>query len=276
MATSPADASAAAAPSGEAERRAVFWTLLTLLALAAWGALALWSASPYARYLDHGGWIDAGAVAALCRAFPGGDQVVPAALHAAAWILMIAAMMLPTTFPLLAMFRRITRQRSDGGRLAALVVAGFLAAWLCFGLVAHLADAAVQWTATRSGWLAFHGWIVGAGVLAGAGLFQWSALKYRCLEACRSPYTFVAARWRGRAPHRDALAIGWDHGLFCVGCCWALMLVMFVVGMGSLGWMLVLAAAMAIEKNFPWGRRLRTPLGIGLLAWAGATVLYNV
>lgn len=274
MATVPAQ-NAAACP-GDGQRRVLFWTLLSLLALASWAALALWSASPYGRYLEHGGWIDASAIAALCRALPGGDYVVPAALHAAAWILMIAAMMLPTAFPLLAMFRRITGERTDAGRLAALVVAGFFAAWLAFGVVAHLADAAVQWAAERSGWLALHGWIVGAAVLAGAGLFQWSALKYRCLEACRSPYTFVAARWHGRTPRRDALAIGWDHGLFCVGCCWALMLVMFVVGVGSVGWMLALAAAMAIEKNLPWGRKLRTPLGIGLLGWAGAIAVANL
>ena len=69
---------------------------------------------------------------------------------------------------------------------------------------------------------------------------------------------------------------GFEHGVFCVGCCWALMAVMFVVGMGSLGWMLVLAAAMAAEKNLRWGRRLRTPLGLGLIAWAGILVAANV
>ena len=79
-------------------------------------------------------------------------------------------------------------------------------------------------------------------MLAGAGLFQFSALKYRCLEQCHTPFAFVAARWHGVAPAREAWRLGVDHGLFCVGCCWALMLLMFVVGMGSLGWMLALAA----------------------------------
>src|SRR4029077_4994783 len=85
-----------------------------------------------------------------------------------------------TTFPLLAMFRRITGARSDAGRLAALVVLGFLAAWLAFGISAHLVDAGVRWGAARSGWFVANGWMIGAAVLAGAGLFQWSALKYRC------------------------------------------------------------------------------------------------
>lgn len=271
--------SPALAPHGGARpdaRRLLFGALLALLVAAAWAVLGLWSASPYGRYLDHGGWGDVAAVAAFCRAVPKGDVAVPALLHAGAWVLMIAAMMLPTAFPLLAMFRRISGSRPDAGRLLALVVLGYLAAWLAFGLVAHLADAVLRGAAARYAWFIDHGWIVAAAVLAAAGLFQWSALKYRCLEECRTPFGFVASRWRGRTPSRDALRIGVDHGLFCVGCCWALMLVMFVVGTGNVGWMLALSAAMAIEKNLPIGRHLRTPLGVGLLGWAGAIALVNV
>ena len=146
---------------------------------------------------------------------------------------------------------------------------------MAFGVLAHAADAGLLLSVRRYGALIAYGWAVGAAVLAGAGLFQFSALKYRCLEQCRTPFGFVVARWHGRSPSREAFRLGLDHGLFCVGCCWALMLVMFVVGIGNLGWMLVLAAAMAAEKNLPWGRRLRTPLGLGLLAWAGAIVLAN-
>jgi predicted metal-binding membrane protein len=257
------------------QRRLLFGVLFTLLVAAAWAVLALWSASPYGRYLDHGGWGDAAAVAALCRAVPEGDVAVPALLHAGAWALMIAAMMLPTTFPLLAMFRRISGSRRDAGRLLTLVVLGYFAAWLAFGLIAHLADAALRVAAARYAWFVAHGWIVAAAVLAAAGLFQWSALKYRCLEECRTPFGFVASRWRGRSPSKDALRIGFDHGLFCVGCCWALMLTMFVVGTGNVGWMLALAAVMAAEKNLPIGHHLRTPVGVGLLGWAGAIVLAN-
>jgi predicted metal-binding membrane protein len=130
--------------------------------------------------------------------------------------------------------------------------------------------------ASRSPTLPDYGWAIGAAVLAGAGLFQFSALKYRCLEQCHTPFAFVASRWHGRSPLREAWRLGVDHGVFCVGCCWALMLLMFVVGTGSLGWMLVLAAVMAAEKNLPWGRRLRTPLGVGLVAWAGAIAIAHL
>ena len=140
-------------------------------------------------------------------------------------------------------------------------------------MVAHALDAGLVALASRSAWLTFHGETVGAGVLAAAGLFQFSALKYRCLEQCHAPFGFVSSRWHGRAPSMEAFRLGVDHGVFCVGCCWALMLLMFVVGVGSVGWMLAIAVVMAAEKNLPWGRRLRTPLGIGLIGWAVALLV---
>lgn len=255
-------------------RTVLVWLLATLAAMA-WAALWLWSLSPWRRYLGDGGWGEAGALSALCRAIPQGDFIVPASLHAIAWVVMIAAMMLPTTLPLLQIFGYITQARNDRARLAALVVLGFFVAWFGFGVVAHIADAVLRSIAADSAWFISHGWTVAAAVLIGAGLFQFSALKYRCLEQCRTPFSFVASRWHGRAPTREALRIGFDHGVFCVGCCWALMLLMFVVGMGNLGWMLVLAAIMAAEKNLPWGWRLRAPLGIGLVLWGCITVFTN-
>jgi predicted metal-binding membrane protein len=256
----------------DSERRTLFAWLILALSAASW--LTLWSlnASPYGRYVGHGGYLDDGAFAALCRAIPQGAYVVPALLHAGGWVLMIAAMMLPTTLPLLEMFRQITRRRADATRLSLLVVAGFFVAWMAFGLVAHVADAALEGAAAREPWFLIHGWMVGAAVLAGAGLFQFSALKYRCLEQCRTPFGFVVSRWHGRAPARDAFRLGIDHGVFCVGCCSALMLVMFVVGTASIGWMLALAALMAAEKNLRDGARLRLPIGLGLLGVAGAIV----
>jgi len=260
---------------GEEHSRALA-VLLAALAAFAWATLWWWSASPFARYVAHGGWTDLPGIAALCRALPQGNVVVPAALHALAWVLMIAAMMLPTTYPLLALFRRIAAGRADARVLVALVVVGFFVPWLGFGLAAHLVDALVVSAATRLPAVAAYGWAFGAAVLAGAGAFQWSALKYRCLEECHSPFSFISARWHGRSPRSEAWRLGFDHGLFCVGCCWALMLVMFVVGTASIAWMLALAAAMAAEKNLPWGRRLRAPIGAVLLAAAAGVALANM
>jgi predicted metal-binding membrane protein len=257
-------------------RGMTFPVLVAAVVASAWTVLGLWSASPYGRYLDHGGWTDLGFAAAMCRAVPGGEFLVPAAFHAAAWLVMVAAMMLPTTLPLLGIFRRITAGRSDAERLMGLVVAGYFCAWIGFGFVAHALDAWLLDVARETNWFVANGWMIGALVIGGAGAFQFSALKYRCLDKCRTPYGFIVERWRGRAPAREAFRIGFDNGVFCVGCCWALMLLMFVVGMGNIGWMLALGALMAIEKNIPGGKRLSAPLGIALIAWAGAIVLANV
>ncbi|MGE0259900.1 MAG: DUF2182 domain-containing protein, partial [Alphaproteobacteria bacterium] len=220
-------------------------------------------------YLDHGGWTETGLGAGLCAALPAAGWALPVALYVGGWVLMIAAMMLPTVVPLLDRFDRLVSQRPDRGQLLALVVGGYLLTWLAFGGAAHLLDAGVQQMARQSDWLLLNGWLVGSLVLALAGLFQFSRLKYRCLARCRTPLSFIARHWRGRTPLRNALLLGLDHGAFCVGCCWAIMLLMFVVGTASLGWMLLLGAAMALEKNTPWGGRLSRPLGAVLLAAAG-------
>jgi predicted metal-binding membrane protein len=116
-----------------------------------------------------------------------------------------------------------------------------------------------------NGFLSFNGWIISVILLAIAGIFQFTRFKYRCLDKCRTPFSFVNERWRGRAEWRQSFLLGMHHGLFCVGCCWAIMLLMFFVGTGSVGWMLGIGAVMAIEKNVTWGRRLSVPLGVGLL-----------
>jgi predicted metal-binding membrane protein len=244
-----------------------FVPLFLGLVAAAWLALAVWDLSPYARYLEHD-WTQLGIAASLCAALPAGAVLLPALLYVGGWALMTAAMMLPTTLPLVLVFRRLTRPRPDAGGLLALLLAGYLVAWLGFGLVAHLLGLVLLALVQRSAWLTFNGWLIAAVVLLLAGLFQFSALKYRCLDACRSPLGFITARWHGARPRRESLCLGLAHGIYCVGCCWLLMLLMFAVGAGSIGWMLALGAVMALEKNSPWGRRLATPLGLALLALA--------
>lgn len=242
-----------------------------LIALA-WITLWIWAESPYGRYLDHGDWTNIGIAGAICRAIPGGSLLVPAILYVAGWVLMLAAMMLPTTLPLLEIYRRLVQRRSDRHLLLALVIFGYLAAWGGFGAAAHGLDLALYSAVIESPWLTLNGWAVGAGVLAMAGAFQFSRLKYACLDKCRMPLGFVMEHWHGHSERYQALRMGFRHGLFCIGCCWALMLLMFVVGTGSVGWMLLLGAAMATEKNLPWGRRIGKPIGVGLLAWASIVV----
>jgi len=255
-----------------ATQRRGFLVAGVALAALAWFLLAAWSASPWARYLEHGGWPRAGVFGALCAALPAGGTLVPALAYAGGWLLMLTAMMLPTALPVLAVFERMTAGRRGGRRLVALAAAGYLAIWGGFGVAAHLADAAVVELVRGSEWLSRNGWAIAAAVLALAGLFQLSGLKRRCLDRCRSPVGQVTAHWRGRRAGHEAWTIGWTHGAFCVGCCWALMLVMFAVGTGSLGWMLALGLVMAAEKNLPRGRALSMPVGVVLIAAAAALV----
>jgi predicted metal-binding membrane protein len=238
-------------------------SLLGLAALA-WAALWAWGASPYARYLDH----SAGALAAWCESAPIGTAA-HMALYVAGWTLMVVAMMLPTTLPLLRAFQSLIAGRRDRGRLLALLCAGYLIVWLGYGAAAHALDWALHALLAVLDARGASSRALGAGLLVLAGAFQFSPLKRRCLEQCRSTIGFIAQRWRGAPAGLEALRLGVEHGAFCVGCCWALMLLMFAVGTGNVGWMLVLAGVMATEKNLPWGHRLSAPLGLALLA-AGA------
>lgn len=246
-----------------------------LVALA-WLTLAVWEQSPYGRYLDHGRWTEIGLAASLCRALPAGPLVLPALLYVGGWLLMTIAMMVPTVLPLLAIFARMTQGRTDRGILMALLVVGYLLTWAAFGLIAHGADMALHVALAGNVFLTLNGWIVGVIVLAVAGAFQFSALKYRCLDKCRTPFSFINEHWHGGAVRRQSFMLGVHHGVFCVGCCWAIMLLMFVVGAGNVGWMLAIGAVMAIEKNVSWGRRLSAPLGIGLLLTSAAILSLNV
>ncbi|APA89460.1 DUF2182 domain-containing protein (plasmid) [Paraburkholderia sprentiae WSM5005] len=255
------------------ERSRLFAPLFVALTTSAWIALWMWDAGPYARYLRHASWSELPLVGAICREVPGASVTIAALLHSVAWLLMIAAMMLPTAFPLFDTFRRMTIARDNRRTLMALLIVGYAAAWALFGVVAHSLDAALHRVADQSPILLANGWLIGAAIIAFAGLYQFSRLKHRCLDKCRSPLIFITERWRGRNARRESFRLGMSHGAFCIGCCWALMLLMFAVGTGSVGWMLALGAIMSAEKNFRWGKSIGQPLGVALLAWSAWIVV---
>ncbi len=256
-------------PPRSGERKVFYCTIGSLIALA-WLTLWIWDQSPYGRYLDHGQLGEIGFTSAP------GSITLAITLYLSGWTLMTVAMMLPTVIPLLEIFGRLTSHRPERAQLLALVIAGYLAIWMAFGAAAHIADWLLHQVVERVAWLDAHPWVIGAATLLVAGAFQFSNLKYRCLDKCRAPLSFVMERWRGRHDYWNALRLGIDHGKFCVGCCWALMLLMFGVGIGNIGWMLALASLMAIEKNLPWGRKLSAPLGVGLVLWGGLILLSHL
>ena len=205
----------------------------------------------------------------------GNLQVPGMVLFVSGWMMMTVAMMLPTTLPLLMVFRKITSEKVDKGLLVGLLVAGYVLSWTAFGVLVYFAKMFLERLASLSPWIGDHSWAVTAVLLLVAGAFQFTSLKYRCLEKCRSPLSFLISHWRGEREKWHAFRLGLDHGIYCIGCCWALMLLMFAVGAGSLIWMMVLAIVMGIEKNVTWGRKLSAPLGVVLFA-AGLGFLFKV
>lgn len=257
--------------SAPLRRRGVLMPVLAGMTVLAWTALWMWERSPYGRYLDHGGLSRFDLVCVAPSSGP-----APAVLYVGGWVLMTAAMMLPSTFPLLEIFRRLTRRRPDSTRLVGLLIVGYLGVWLAFGVAAHTLDYGLHRLLERGASLQTVAWVYGAGPLLLAGAYQFSSLKHRCLDQCRTPLSFVAKHWRGGNAAAEAWRLGVHHGAWCVGCCWALMLLMFAVGTGNVGWMLALGVLMAIEKNLSWGRRLSAPLGAALLLWGGLIALEAV
>ncbi len=198
-----------------------------------------------------------------------GPPALLAALFITGWTVMTVAMMLPTTLPILNTVNALARGRPDRVRLVQLVTAGYVVTWIAFGAVVYLAALGVHALLAQRPTAGAHLYAAPP-LLAVAGLFQFSSLKYRCLDKCRTPLSFVLSYWRGDRHRWRAFQVGVGHGLFCVGCCWALMLLMFAAGTVHLAWMLVLGLIMAVEKNMPWGRRISAPLGVVLLGAAVA------
>jgi predicted metal-binding membrane protein len=176
----------------------------------------------------------------------------------AGWCTMLAVMMVPLTWPWLRALHRLSA--SGGAGLGRRVVPGFVAGYLVVWVAFAVAAAGLQ---VLLAGLASRGPSLAGGALIGAGLYQLTPLKSSCLRHCRSPLSNLLARWP-IAPV-DALRLGAVHGLFCVGCCWALMLVALGTGWAGWWWMALLTALVAAEKL--------TRSGVRLARWAGAALL---
>lgn len=180
----------------------------------------------------------------------------------AMWAVMMAAMMLPSALPMVLTFVDLSERRGQRSRSLGFVAA-YLLAWFAFSAAA----VAAQWALQAAGWI--NPMIVSTSVLLNAlllliaGLYQFSPLKHVCLARCRTPIGFLLGEWRGGA--LGSFLMGWRHGLFCLGCCWALMALLFVGGVMNLAWIVALSIAVAIEKLAPGGERVAAVLGVALV-----------
>ena len=191
-------------------------------------------------------------------------------LFLVAWQVHVAAMMLPSALPMYALFRRASdgQPRPQATRVA--FVAGYAAVWTAFGIAALAGDALLQLARMQWHGLMHHPELIAGAVFIVAGAFQFSALKERCMDKCRHPAMFLMQHYRRGVDH--AFRLGAHHGLYCLGCCWALMLVMFVVGIANLAWMAPLALLMLYEKVGRYGPQIVRPVGVGLIL-LGAVVM---
>jgi predicted metal-binding membrane protein len=217
-------------------------------ALFALAAVAWWDTGVRMRGMDEGPWTGLGAFGWFLGV----------------WVVMMAAMMLPSVAPTVALYARMTRSRSPLSPLA--FTAGYLVLWGGVGVLAFVAALAAR---DVLAWDEGGRWIAGVTLLA-AALYELTPLKRACLRRCRSPLGFLLGAWRDGLP--GALRMGVAHGAWCVGCCWALMASLFALGVMSVAWMAFVAGLIAVEKILPW-RRVATFGTAAVLVALGTLIL---
>lgn len=180
------------------------------------------------------------------------------------WAVMMVAMMMPSSAPMLTTYLRIAQARSRYARLHVwLFGAGYVIAWLLFSVAATVLQAAMDQAAVFTGAMRVAP-ILGGVILGLAGAYQLSPLKRICLTKCQSPLGFLMTHWRDGLG--GAVVMGLRHGLFCVGCCWMLMALLFVAGVMNLLWVAALTGFVLVERATRWGETLATASGFILIA----------
>jgi predicted metal-binding membrane protein len=196
----------------------------------------------------------------------------------AMWAVMMVGMMTPSASPMILIYARLGREAAAANTPFAATgwfVAGYLLAWTGFALVATVAQWALDRAALLNSTMASSSHAVGGGVLIAAGVYQWTPLKDACLAKCQSPFFFIQQFGGFRHNAIGALLLGMRHGGYCVGCCWALMALLFVGGVMNVLWIALLALLIFLEKLFLFGRWIARAAGVAFLA-AGAWMLLTV
>jgi len=191
------------------------------------------------------------------------------------WAVMMVGMMTPSAAPMILLYARVGRQARERGKpLAATAwfAAGYLLAWTAFSLAATLGQWALERALLLSPMMASTSATFGGLLLIAAGIYQWTPAKNACLRRCQSPLQFIQAHGGFRRDAPGSLAVGFHHGLYCVGCCWALMALLFVGGVMNLLWIAAIAIFVLVEKLIPPARWLPRAAGAALTA-AGAWYL---
>ena len=241
------------------ERRATLATVAVLLALA---AVAWWATVDEAR--DMRGMVQG--LAHIGEAMPF-DMTAP--LFLAMWTTMMVAMMFPTIAPVVLLHRLVMRKSGRGVAPTATFAAGYLVVWSAVGVVPLAVLVGFRELADDTDWVDR----AAGGVLAIAGGYQFTRWKEACLKACRSPLTFLSTHDFGHGL-TGTFRAGVSHGLYCLGCCWALMTVLLVVGVMNLAWMAAIAVVFLLEKNWEHSELLTRVVGTALVVYGAAVVVH--
>jgi predicted metal-binding membrane protein len=199
-----------------------------------------------------------------------------AAVFMAMWATMMVAMMFPTVAPIVLLHRMVVRRRGEGPSATVAFAAGYLAVWTAVGVVPLVVLIVFRHVAHGAGWIA----PLSGVVLVVAGAYQFTRWKETCQRSCRNPLSFLMTHDFGRGAY-PAARTGASHGLYCLGCCWALMAVLFVVGLMNLAWMGAIAVVFLAEKNWRYGAILSklagiAVVGLGLAVLADHAVLSSI
>ena len=182
------------------------------------------------------------------------------------WAVMMVAMMTPSATPMILTFSRIHRRRYERRNpivATGAFLAGYLVVWTVFSAVATFAQWGLHRAALLSPMMVSSNPLLGGMLLIGAGVFQFTSLKHACLTHCRSPIGFFMTEWR--EGNRGAFFMGVRHGIYCVGCCWLLMALLFVAGVMNLLWVATIAAYVLIEKIVPAGHWVSRAIGLSII-----------
>jgi predicted metal-binding membrane protein len=257
--------------------RAVVIAALAILTALAWMDLA-WLADDMAMGgMDMSGFrmIPAGQGLMMPASAPW--QPIEFAYVFAMWIVMMIGMMTPSVAPMILIYARVGRQAEMSGQVfaaSAWFAAGYLVAWTGFSLAATFAQWALQRGALLTPMMESASNVLGGVVLIAAGVYQWTPVKEACLSYCQAPLTFIMRHGGFRREATGALALGFRHGLYCIGCCWALMLLLFVGGVMNLLWIAALAVLVLLEKAMPFGKSVSRVAGVAFIAMGAWLLLH--
>jgi len=248
--------------------RAVVIAALAIIAVLAWAHLAWLANDMWMGGMDMTGF----------RMIPAGQGLMmptEAPWHSiefgyvfAMWLVMMIGMMTPSVAPMILIYARVGRQAEIAGQpfaTSAWFASGYFLSWAIFALVATLAQWALERGALLNPMMESASNVLGGLVFIAAGLYQWTPVKDTCLSYCQAPLTFIMRHGGFRREASAALVLGFRHGLYCTGCCWALMALLFVGGVMNLLWIAALAILVLLEKALPFGRIIGRVAGVAFI-----------